>query len=103
MSRGGYRSGAGRPKGSKNLRTRAREKAAKRAGTAGTSPLDFLLGMMRDEEQPLKVRMAAAKAAAPYCHPRLSAEHVTTDGPMTHEQWLAILLHEENEQELQPA
>ena len=48
---------------------------------------------MRDEEQSTDVRLNAAKAAAPYCHPRLAAQRVTTrpDGGMTHEEWLEEL------------
>jgi predicted DNA-binding protein (UPF0251 family) len=38
----------------------------------GTLPLDYMLAIMRDESQPVNRRIAAAKAAAPYCHPRLS-------------------------------
>ena len=41
-------------------------------------PLDYLLGIMRDEDQDARWRLDAAKAAAPYCHARLSA---STDAP----------------------
>ena len=96
MPRGGRRLGAGRPKGSQNLRTRVREEAAKRAGTAGTSPLEFLLAIMRNEDRPLKVRLAAAKAAMPFCHPRLSATtHVTIAEAPSHEEMLQALLDED--------
>ena len=36
------------------------------------SPLDYLLSILRDEEQPQSARVEAAKAAAPYLHPRLA-------------------------------
>jgi hypothetical protein len=36
-------------------------------------PLDHLLRLMRDRREPGSVRFAAAKAAAPYCHPQLQA------------------------------
>jgi hypothetical protein len=43
---------------------------------SGLTPLDFLLQLMRDAEQPLGLRADAAKNAAPYVHPRLAAvEH----------------------------
>ena len=37
-------------------------------------PLDYLLWIMRDEDQEARSRLDAAKAAAPYCHARLSSE-----------------------------
>ena len=36
-------------------------------------PRDFLLRVMRDETQEISLRMAAAKAAAPYCHATLAS------------------------------
>ena len=36
-------------------------------------PREFLLSVMRDETEELSVRIAAAKAAAPYCHATLSS------------------------------
>lgn len=38
----------------------------------GILPLEFMLDALRDESRPFDVRMDAAKAAAPYVHPRLS-------------------------------
>ena len=35
-------------------------------------PLDYLLRIMRDQDQDARSRLDAAKAAAPYCHARLS-------------------------------
>ncbi len=77
--RGGARPGAGRKPGSKNQRSR---EIADRAMAEGITPLEYLLALMRapaDHEDP-KVQVAreamrfeAAKAAAPYCHPRLQA------------------------------
>ena len=40
---------------------------------SGLSPLDFLLGVMRDEENDISIRLDAAKVAAPYVHPRLAS------------------------------
>ena len=43
---------------------------------SGLTPLDYLLSVLRDEESEPNMRMDAAKAAAPYVHPRLAAvEH----------------------------
>lgn len=36
------------------------------------TPLEFLLSIMRDNERPDNIRIAAAKAAAPYMHKRLT-------------------------------
>ncbi len=47
-----------------------------RATAEGLSPLEFMLGVLRDEGKSFDDRFEAAKAAAPYVHPRLAAvEH----------------------------
>ena len=79
---GGARPGAGRRPGSKNKNTQVdsalREAYAAHveSGRAGLEPLDFMLEVMRDETEDRAVRMAAAKAAAPYRHPALQATAV---------------------------
>jgi hypothetical protein len=40
-------------------------------------PLDYLLGIMRDEDQNARSRLDAARAAAPYCHARLSSTELS--------------------------
>ena len=78
MARGGKRTGAGRKAGSTTKRTR---EIANMALDAGVSPLEFMLGVMRDESLPTDARFEAAKASAPYVHPRLNAvEHSGVDG-----------------------
>jgi hypothetical protein len=73
MARGGPREGAGRPVGARN---KLDKEAAEIAASEGIMPKDFLLGLVRDEGQPLDVRIEAAKAAAPYYHAKLAAiEH----------------------------
>lgn len=63
----------GRQKGTPNRKT-AETIAAVEA--AGITPLDYLLLVMRDELKSSDVRLDAAKAAAPYVHPKLAAiEH----------------------------
>ncbi len=85
--RGGSRAGAGRKKGSLTQKTR---EIAERSMEEGITPLEYMLSVMRgcsDHEDP-KVQIAreamrfeAAKAAAPYMHPRLAAiEHTGKDG-----------------------
>jgi hypothetical protein len=91
--RGGARKGAGRKAGSATKRTR--EIADKAAGE-GITPLEYMLEVMRTEPgdnlEPRELAIAqtlrfeAAKAAAPYMHPRLAAiEHTGGEGgPIDH-------------------
>jgi hypothetical protein len=67
MPRGGARPGAGRKSKAVNDAVQACEIAAKRSGGELT-PLDFMLALMRDEKQDMKLRVAMAQAAAPYIH-----------------------------------
>ena len=60
----------GRRKGTPNHATAAREAAIE---ASGLSPLDFMLAVMRDEHGEPAMRLDAAKAAAPYVHPRLAS------------------------------
>ena len=62
--RGGYRAGAGRPKGSRT----ARLPASTTSEAAGLSPLAYLLSVMNDAAEPVETRMRAAGLALPYCH-----------------------------------
>ena len=83
MARGGARPGSGRPKGSRNVTTIERIEAIK---AEGIMPLDYLLGVMRDMNADEAKRIDAAKAAAPYCHPKL--QPVDKDG--NNEQVVAV-------------
>lgn len=73
MAKGGARVGAGRKKGSK---TKLTEEALARAGE-GITPLEYMLNMLRDEALDPLQRFEAAKAAAPYVHPRLAQTEAT--------------------------
>ena len=73
MARGGSRSGAGRKKGSTNQKTKERLKLAERAVGDGITPLEHMLRIMNDESADTQRRDEMARAAAPYCHPRLSS------------------------------
>ena len=94
MPHGGRRPGSGRPKGAKNRRTLMLEEGNRLASKGGLTPLEHLLSVMRDETKPLRDRLEAAKAAAPYCHPRLSVQYVTADeeGQMTHAEWVRHMI-----------
>lgn len=48
------------------------EAARAKAAAGGITPLDYLLGLLRDEDQPQETRIDAAKAAAPYVHAKLA-------------------------------
>jgi hypothetical protein len=72
--RGGKREGAGRKPGSVN---KIDAEARQRALAGGTSPLDFLLWVMRDHKRDFPARLDAAKAAAPYCHARLTSTELS--------------------------
>jgi hypothetical protein len=70
---GGKRPGAGRPKGAAS---RANEQVREEAAATGELPLAYMLRIMRDPSQPVGRRDDMAKAAAPFCHSRLSSvEH----------------------------
>jgi hypothetical protein len=70
---GGKRSGAGRPKGAAS---RANDEVRQEAAATGELPLAYMLRIMRDPSQPVGRRDDMAKAAAPFCHSRLSSiEH----------------------------
>jgi hypothetical protein len=77
VAQGGARAGAGRKKGGHNRITQ--EAIAK--ASAGLSPLDYLLSVLRDNGADEGKRIDAAKAAAPYCHARL--QPVDGDGDPT--------------------
>ena len=79
--RGGKRPGAGRKQGAPNKATAKRQKAV---AASGLTPLDYMLSIMRDEKMPAADRFEAAKAAAPYVHPKLAnVDHKSSDGSMT--------------------
>lgn len=76
--RGGKRPGAGRKPGSATRKTR---EMANKAAAEGLTPLEYLLMVLRDEGADPRERFEAAKAAAPFVHPRLaSTEHSGKDG-----------------------
>lgn len=76
MPRGGFRPGAGRPK-------KGTGPAGKIAGlpadilaeaiSAGQSPLEYMLAVMRNPEADQARRDRMAMAAAPFCHARADA------------------------------
>ena len=78
----------GRPKGSPNKASITREKVI---AESGLTPLDYLLSIMRDEKEDPAARREAAKAAAPYVHPKLSSVEMSGRLTLSHEERLAQL------------
>ena len=90
MSHGGARPGAGRKPGTIN---RFSKDLLDKAAQSGQLPVDYMLGVMRDESLDTRLRIDAAKAAAPYVHQKLSAISVYVATPdATHEEWLKSLV-----------
>jgi hypothetical protein len=91
---GGFRKGAGRPKGSRNRATIAREArqrealAAARAANANLSAIDYLLQVLRDPTTPPGRRTEVAKFVAPYLEYRLRFSG-SSRGPGNRSQLLA--------------
>lgn len=89
MARGGKREGAGRKPGTPNKVTQEQREAV---AASGLTPLEYMLELMRDSGADESKRLDAAKAAAPYVHPRLAAvEHSGEMRFVSHEQWLESL------------
>lgn len=76
MARGGFRPGAGRPKGSQNKSTVEQIEAVK---ATGMTPLEYLTSVYQDVGQDESKRIDAAKAAAPYVHAKLNSVELTGD------------------------
>jgi len=66
---GGWRPGAGRPKGRLNQRTIARQAAASLL-PFNDDPVQWLLALVFDDRQDIRLRGDAARAVMPYVHPR---------------------------------
>jgi hypothetical protein len=77
MGHGGARTGAGRKAGS--LTTKTRE-IAEKAASEGITPLEYMLEILRDPRAEKGQRFEAAKAAAPYIHPRLANVDAKLEG-----------------------
>src|SRR5258708_268435 len=99
MPKGGERRGAGRPKGAATKKTaEIRDIAA----AEGITPLEVMIRTMRErwDTNDRPGALEAANMAAPYMHPRLSAQQLEHSGsvasggidrppPQSREEWLA--------------
>lgn len=70
MARGGKRPNAGRKPGTPNKASIERQAEI---AASGLTPLDYMLKILRDDANSIEARMDAAKAAAPFVHPKLAA------------------------------
>lgn len=83
----GFKTG-GRKKGSVNKVTQiAREKII----ASGLTPLEYMLGILRNSSSTKEERFAAAKEAAPYVHAKLSSIEGNLNVTHTHEDAIAEL------------
>lgn len=77
MPRGGKRPGAGRPRGRQDKATAQHKLLVERGMQAiledGILPLDVMMRRMRGDDTITDAQFAAACAAAPYVHPKLTA------------------------------
>jgi hypothetical protein len=84
---GGHRKGAGRklnPLKSAKIAADLIERGKRILGDGNApTPLDFLLQQLWDPQNSFDVRMDAAKAALPYCHPRLQSVDITSEEDRT--------------------
>jgi hypothetical protein len=64
VPRGGKREGAGRPKGARNKKTLALIAAIE---ASGLTPLDYMLAVMRNPEEPVERRMEWPRPPCPMC------------------------------------
>ena len=63
---------AGRPPGRRNQRTREVADAVAAAAASDTSPLSYMLSILKDENADQRRRDDMARAAAPFVHPRIN-------------------------------
>ena len=88
--RGGKRPGSGRKQGAASAKTRA---IADKAAAEGITPLEVMLGAMREawDKKDRPAAAAFARDAAPYMHPRLASVEHSGQMHLTHETALSEL------------
>jgi hypothetical protein len=94
MSWGGRRAGAGRKPGGKSRRTVSLLPALAHRQTVDELPLDILIAAMRDPNNPIELRLAAAAKAAPYFHARISSGPPKASFEMTEHELEAAIARE---------
>jgi hypothetical protein len=77
MARGGFRPGAGRPKGSKEGKSSPQAEVTSTSTVALTqNPLEYMLAIMNDPKADAVRRDRMAIAAAPFIHPRVADSRI---------------------------
>lgn len=94
MPHGGFRPGAGRPRGARNLSTLARERGGTPAELSSNpgevlSPGEYLLRRMNDPAASPAERLRCAAALLPFYHARIS-EHRRGKKEIAEEEALAV-------------
>lgn len=80
----------GRPKGSFSKASKAQVERVTSEGKL--SPLEYLASIYQNPSEDIRLRIDAAKAAAPYVHARLASTEVTAAvTEVSHEEWLKTL------------
>jgi|TARA_R110000822_G_scaffold4087_1_gene17484 hypothetical protein len=80
----------GRPKGSYSKASKAQ--VARLTDEGRLSPLDYLASIYQNESEDIRLRVEAAKAAAPYVHARLASTEVRAAvTEVSQEEWLQSL------------
>jgi len=80
----------GRPKGSYSKASKAQ--VARLTEEGKLSPLDYLASIYQNESEDIRLRVEAAKAAAPYVHARLASTEVRAAVTgISQEEWLTSL------------
>jgi hypothetical protein len=102
MGWGGRRPGSGRKRGGKNRRSLSLLPARAHRQAVEQMPLDILIAAARDKTQPIELRLAAAKAAAPYYHAKVSSGPPKASFEMTDAE-LEIAIAREKEHALRAA
>lgn len=88
MARGGSRPGAGRKPGVPNKATAESRRAVEESGL---TPLQYMLKVLRDENETAENRAWAAEKAAPYVHPKLANVEMNATVNISHEDALEQL------------
>lgn len=81
MARGGYRPGAGRPKGAKSTAPTERQvdaaertlQASPRRSKKFKTALDFAMAIINDPDAPIDAKIKLAQAAMPFQSPKVAA------------------------------
>jgi hypothetical protein len=80
----------GRPKGS--FSKASKKQVEEVCGDGKQSPLEYLASIYQNPSEETKLRVEAARSAAPYVHSRLSTTEVKAAvTEITHEEWLKSL------------